>query len=65
MALKIIGGALVVFGLIDMGGSWAGQDVWGDWIGVQLPAAIWMFTAWIEIGIGSMLFKLGSATEAA
>ena len=58
--LKIIGGLLVAFGLVDMIGSFTGLDVWGEWIGVEFPEAIWSFTAYIEIGIGYFLLKLGS-----
>ncbi|MGJ8641737.1 MAG: hypothetical protein ACSHYA_20270 [Opitutaceae bacterium] len=58
--LKIIGGLLVAFGLIDCIGSFTGLDVWGEWIGVELPEAIWSFTAYIEMGIGYFLLKLGS-----
>jgi hypothetical protein len=58
--LKIIGGLLVAFGLVDMIGSFTGLDVWGEWIGVGLPEAIWSFTAYIEMGIGYFLLKLGS-----
>ena len=57
---KIIGGLLVAFGLVDMIGSFTGLDVWGEWIGVELPEVIWSFTAYIEMGIGYSLLKLGS-----
>ena len=57
---KIIGGLLVAFGLVDMIGSFTGLDVWGEWIGVELPEVIWSFTAYIEMGIGYLLLKLGS-----
>lgn len=57
--MKIIGGLIIAFGVVDMLGSWGGLDVWGDWIGVQLPDAIWMFTAYIEIGIGYFLYRMG------
>ena len=60
MALKIIGGLLFAFGLVDFIGSFAGLDVWTDWIGVELPAAIWSFTAYIEMALGYFLFKIGS-----
>ena len=59
--LKVIGGLLIAFGLVDMIGSWTGLDVWTEWIGVHLPEFIWSFTAYIEIGIGYTLLKLGSS----
>ena len=58
--LKIIGAVLFLFGLVDLIGSYAGLDVWGDWIGVTLPEAIWRFTSYIEMAAGWILFKLGS-----
>lgn len=58
--MKIIGGLLIAFGLVDVIGSFAGLDVWGEWIGVNLPEAIWSFTAYIEMGLGYFLFRLGS-----
>ncbi len=57
--MKIIGGLLIAFGLVDVIGSFAGLDVWGEWIGVNLPEAIWSFTAYIEMGLGYFLFRLG------
>ena len=60
--MKIIGGLLFAFGVADVVGSFAGVDVWGEWIGVQLPEAIWSFTAYIEMGLGYLLFRLGSGS---
>lgn len=61
----VIGGLLILFGLIDLIGSFTGLDVWGEWIGIDLPDIIWRFSAWIEIGIGWLLIKFasGSAQE--
>jgi hypothetical protein len=58
--LKIIGGLFITFGLVDMVGSFTGLDVWGEWIGLDLPEVIWSYTAYIEMGIGYFIFKLGS-----
>jgi uncharacterized membrane protein YphA (DoxX/SURF4 family) len=62
IALIIAGGFLVVFGLVDLIGSFAQFDLWGT-IGIQLPDVIWSFSAYIEILLGAFLFKLGLATE--
>lgn len=62
--MAIIGGLLILFGIVDLVGSFAGFDVWGDWIGVSLPEVIWRFTAWIEIGLGYVLIKAGSGEAA-
>ena len=58
--LKTLGIILIAFGLIDLIGSFAGLDVWTEWINISLPELIWMFTAYIEIGLGYFLLKLGS-----
>lgn len=58
--MRIIGGLVIAFGLLDMIGSYSGLDVWSDWLHVDLPEAIWQFSAYIEIGIGYFLFRLGS-----
>ena len=62
--MAIIGGLLILFGIVDLVGSFAGFDVWGDWIGVNLPEIIWRFTAFIEIGIGWFLIKASSGEAA-
>ena len=36
MALKIVGAILVIFGLVDLIGSFAGFDLWGT-LGIVLP----------------------------
>ncbi|HEB59769.1 MAG TPA: hypothetical protein ENJ01_11135 [Gammaproteobacteria bacterium] len=63
--MKILGVLLILFGLTDFIGSYAGLDVWTDWFGIQLPEVIWRFSAWIEIGLGYLLLKAGSGNEAA
>lgn len=61
--MKIIGILFVIFGLVDLVGSYAEFDLWGGFLGIQLPEIIWKFSAYIEIAIGAALFKFGS-TEA-
>ena len=63
--MKIIGGLLIAFGLADVLGSWAGEDLWGDWIGVQLPDLLWRFSGFIELGLGYFLFQMGDGDEGA
>ncbi len=57
--MKILGVIFVAFGLLDLIGSFSDLDVWGEWIGVDLPDVIWSYSAYIEIAIGYMLFKVG------
>jgi len=63
--MKIVGGILIAFGLVDMIGSFTGLDVWSEWIGVNLPDVIWSWSAYIEIVLGYFLIKLDSADESA
>jgi len=60
--LKIIGVLLVVFGAVDLIGSFTGFDLWGT-IGVNLPEIIWRYSSYIEIAAGMLLFSLGSANK--
>lgn len=64
MPLIIIGALLIIFGLVDMIGSWAGFDLWFT-LGVQLPEVVWQFSAYIELGLGYFLFKTGMSKRAA
>ena len=60
MIVKIIGIAFIVFGLVDLIGSFVGFDVWTDFLRVNLPEIIWRFSAYIELALGYFLFKIGS-----
>ena len=63
--MKIVGIILVIFGLVDLVGSFMEFDLWGT-IGVQLPETLWRISSIIEIALGSFLIKIGSNdTEAA
>ena len=57
--MKIIGILLILFGAADLIGSYAGFDLWGM-IGIKLPDLIWRFSSYIELGLGFLLFNLGS-----
>jgi hypothetical protein len=61
--VKILGILLIVIGLIDFGGSYAGFDLWGGFLGIQLPELLWKFSAYIEMIIGYFLFNLGSKSD--
>ncbi len=60
--LKVIGILLVVFGAVDLIGSFTGFDLWGK-IGVTLPELLWKYSSYIEIGIGMLLFSVGSSNK--
>jgi len=59
--MKIAGFIIIAIGLIDLIGSYAGFDLWGGFLGVQLPDILWKFSSYIEIAIGYGLIKLGTA----
>ena len=62
--MKIVGILIIIFGVVDLVGSFAGFDLWGT-IGVQLPDLLWKYSAYIEIavGYGVMHFFGGSEGE--
>lgn len=62
-ALIIVGGILFLFGLADFISSYAGTDLWGEIIGIQLPEIIWKFSAYAEMLIGYLLFNAGMNTS--
>ena len=59
--MKIVGIILIIVGVVDVGGSWLGFDLW-YFLGFDLPWIIWNFSGYIELGLGYFLFKLGSHT---
>jgi len=61
--MKILGIIFIAIGLIDLGGSFTGFDLWGGFIGIELPDILWKYSAYIEIAIGYFLFKSGSSKE--
>lgn len=58
--MKIAGIILIAIGLIDLIGSYAGFDLWGEVIGVELPDFLWKYSSYIEMIVGYSLFNLGS-----
>ncbi len=60
--MKIIGILFIIFGAVDLIGSYTGFDLWGT-IGIQLPDAIWKYSSFIELGLGFFLMNLGSSDD--
>ena len=56
--LKIIGGLLVVWGVLDFALSWMGTDLYAE-IGITIPDSIWEYTPYIVIVIGFVLISAG------
>lgn len=63
MILKILGILLIVFGITDLVGSYTGFDLWGGFIGIQLPEVIWQYSSFIEMGLGYFVFNLGKNSD--
>ena len=45
--MKVVGIALIVFGLVDAAGSFIGFDLWGGFLGIELPEKLWNASAYI------------------
>jgi hypothetical protein len=52
-----------MWGGLDWFMSTEGVDVYYDWLGISLPEAIWSFSPWIAMGVGSMLFAAGNKSK--
>ena len=62
MVLKILGGALVLWGIADLIIGLQGGDLWAQ-IGISLPAIIWSYSHYIAIIAGIALFSMGGGDE--
>ena len=60
--MKIVGIILIVWGIADLGLSWAGTDLYWE-IGVKLPEWIYSFTHWIAMGIGYAIYSIGKPSD--
>ena len=61
--MKILGIILIAFGLVDLLGSYAEFDLWGGFLGIDLPEMLWKFSSYIELIIGYALFNFSSNSE--
>ncbi|MCJ8299800.1 MAG: hypothetical protein MJK13_12835 [Pseudomonadales bacterium] len=59
--MKILGIIIIAFGLVDLIGSYMEFDLWGGFIGVQLPDLLWQYSSYIEIAIGYLVMKFAPA----
>ena len=60
--MKIVGILIILFGVVDLVGSFAGFDLWGT-LGIQLPEMIWKYSSYIEIAIGYGVMSFFSSDE--
>lgn len=58
--MKIAGIIIIAFGLVDLAGSYTDFDLWGGFIGVDLPEILWKYSSYIEIVLGYFLMNMGS-----
>ena len=49
-----------MWGGLDWFMSTDGVDVYYDWFGIYLPDAIYDYSHWIAMGVGSMLIAAGN-----
>ena len=56
--MKILGIVIIAFGLVDLVGSYIDFDLWGGFLGVQLPDIVWKYSSFIEIGLGYFIMTL-------
>lgn len=58
--MKILGIIIIAFGLVDLIGSYTGFDLWGGFIGVDLPEVLWNYSSYIEMALGYFVMSIGS-----
>ena len=57
--LKIIGGLIIAWGVLDFGLSWMNTDLYGE-IGIKVSKFIYPYTAYIAGIIGWGVYALGN-----
>ena len=61
--MKIAGIIFILIGLVDLIGSYTGFDLWGGFLGLDLPEFFWTYSAYIEMILGYLLFNFASKGE--
>ncbi len=61
--LKITGILVMAMGGVDLLGNLVGFDLWGGFLGINLPEIIWKYSAYIEIIAGYFIFSVGSPSS--
>ena len=60
--MKIIGGLIIAWGVLDFGLSWMNTDLYGE-IGINVSATIYPYTAYIAGIIGAVLYHFGTKID--
>ena len=61
--MQAFGSLLFMWGGLDWFMSFQDVDVYYDWFGIYLPDAIYNYSHWIAMGVGSILFAAGSQSN--
>ena len=62
-AMQAFGSLLFMWGGLDWFMSSQEVDVYYDWFGIYLPDAIYNYSHWIAMGVGSMLVAAGNQSK--
>ena len=62
-AMQAFGSLLFMWGGLDWFMSFQEVDIYYDWFGIYLPDAIYNYSHWIAMGVGSMLFAAGNQSK--
>ena len=57
--MQFFGLLIFIWGALDWIMSQSEVDVYLDWLGIYLPDAIYNYSHWIAMGLGSLLFTAG------
>ena len=60
--MQVIGALLVIWGIADFALSWNNVDLYYE-IGINVPADIYPYTAWVAIFIGGLIYRMGSKKQ--
>jgi hypothetical protein len=57
--MQVVGALLVILGIADFALSWNEIDLYYE-IGINVPADIYPYTAWVAIFIGGVIYRMSS-----
>lgn len=55
--MKVLGILMMLFGGIDLAGSYLDFDLWGGFLRINLPEFLWLYSAYIELLIGYLMIQ--------
>lgn len=60
--MRVIGIIIVLWGFVDFGMSYAGTDVYYDWLGVDV-GELYPYTHWIAFAVGGVISWIGGSQD--